>query len=415
MRAPTGNTDSGTAIHASKGNTDIGTGVQAATGAAGAQPREGRLDSFGTTIFAEMSALALSTNSINLGQGFPDTDGPPEVLQAAARAIVEGRGNQYPPGPGIPELRRAISAHQRQQYGLDLDPDVEVLVTVGATEAIAAAILGLTLPGDEVVMFEPYYDSYAATIALGGARHRSVTLQPDGGRWSFEPDELRRAITAQTRVILLNSPHNPTGTVFNRAELTLIAELAREHDLIVVTDEVYEHLIFEGEHIPMATLPGMAARTVTISSAGKTFSVTGWKVGGVSAPAPLLNRIRAVKQFLTYVGSGPFQYAIAEALEAATDYRAIAEQLRTRRDLFTKGLAELGYSVHIPAATYFATIDVGGQAEAWCRALPGRAGVVAIPSRVFYDSDIDRYVRFAFCKRPEVLAEALDRLGKMSA
>lgn len=375
----------------------------------------GRLAAFGTTIFAEMSALAVQTGSINLGQGFPDTDGPKALLEAAVDAIRDGRGNQYPPGPGIPELRQAISEHQRDSYGLQFDPNSEVLVTVGATEAIAAAILGLTDPGDEVVTFEPYYDSYAACIALAGAQRRVVTLQPQAGRWSFDPDELRAAITARTRLILLNSPHNPTGTVFDRNELTQIAELAREHDLIVVTDEVYEHLIFEGEHIPLATLPGMAERTVTISSAGKTFSVTGWKVGWVCAPTGLLARIRAVKQFLTFVGSGPFQYAIAQGLSyGAPFYAEVAGQLRRRRDLFVEGLVEQGYSVFWPQATYFATVDLGSDAQAWCRSLPERAGVVAIPSRVFYDSDIDRYARFAFCKRLDVLQEVLARLGKLT-
>jgi N-succinyldiaminopimelate aminotransferase len=265
------------------------------------------------------------------------------------------------------------------------------------------------------VTFEPYYDSYAACIALGGARRRVVTLRPDGGRWTFDPDALRGAITSQTRLILLNSPHNPTGTVFTRDELQFVANLAREHDLIVVTDEVYEHLVFDGEHIPMATLPEMAERTVTISSAGKTFSVTGWKVGWVCAEPHFIEKIKSVKQFLTYVGSGPFQYAIADAL--GTDdraYKGIAAELRGKRDLLTNGLTEQGFSVLVPQATYFATIDVGANAEAWCRALPEKAGVVAIPSRVFYDSDIDRYVRFAFCKKAEVLEEALARLGKMA-
>jgi len=377
-------------------------------------PSPGRLDEFGTTIFAEMSALATRTASVNLGQGFPDTDGPPELLEAAARAIRDGRGNQYPPGPGIAPLRQAVAAHQRRQYGLDYDPDGEVLVTVGATEAIAAAIMGLTEPGDEVVTFEPYYDSYAACIVLAGARRRVVTLQPAGGRWSFDPAELRAAVSPRTRLILLNSPHNPTGTVFTRDELAVIAELAIEHDLIVVTDEVYEHLVFDGEHVPLASLPEMAGRTVTISSAGKTFSVTGWKVGWVCAPAELLMRVRAVKQFLTYVGSGPFQYAVAEGLQAGADfYTGIAAGLRAQRDILVDGLAGLGYTVLRPQATYFATVDLGAGAELWCRALPEGAGVVAIPSRVFYDSDIDRYARFAFCKRPEVLAEAIARLARL--
>jgi N-succinyldiaminopimelate aminotransferase len=378
--------------------------------------RPGRLDAFGTTIFAEMSALAISTGSVNLGQGFPDTDGPALILQAAQRAIAEGRGNQYPPGPGIPELRQAVADHQREQYGLDFDPATEVLITVGATEAIAAAVLGLTEPGDEVLTFEPYYDSYAACIALGGARRRVVPLRPAGQRWTFDPDELRAAVTDRTRLLLVNTPHNPTGTVFTREELAVLAELALQRDLIVVTDEVYEHLVMDGEHVPMATLPGMAERTVTISSAGKTFSVTGWKVGWACAPAALLARVRAVKQFLTFVGSGPFQYAIAEGLRSGAEYfKTAADELRLRRDLLTGGLRGLGYSVLVPQATYFATLDLGGDAEAWCRALPGRAGVVAIPSRVFYDSDIDRYARLAFCKRPEVLTEALARLERMAA
>jgi N-succinyldiaminopimelate aminotransferase len=376
--------------------------------------RPGRLDSFGTTIFAEMSALAVRTGSINLGQGFPDTDGPPELLAAACRAITEGYGNQYPPGPGIMPLRQAVADHQRLHYGLEFNPEDEVLVTVGATEAIAAAILGLTEPGDEVVTFEPYYDSYAACIALAGADRRVVTLRPDAGRWSFDPAELRAAINGRSRLILLNSPHNPTGTVFNPQELALIAELAIEHDLIVITDEVYEHLVFDGEHVPMASLPGMRQRTVTISSAGKTFSVTGWKVGWVCAPARLLAAVRTVKQFLSYVGSGPFQYAIAEALSYHPEYyREIAAQLRMRRDLLVDGLAEQGYSVLRPQATYFATLDLGGHAEQWCRALPERAGVVAIPARVFYDSEIDRYARFAFCKKPAVLEQAVARIARL--
>jgi N-succinyldiaminopimelate aminotransferase len=381
--------------------------------------RPGRLESFGTTIFAEMSALAARTGSINLGQGFPDTDGPADLLEAARQAIADGRGNQYPPGPGIPELRAAIADHQHRYYGLSYDPDTEVLVTVGATEAIAAAILGLTEPAEQVLTFEPYYDSYPACIALAGAERRVVTLRPDGDRWTFDPAELRAAVDRRTRLILLNSPHNPTGTVFTAAELTTIAELAIEHDLIVVTDEVYEHLIFDGVHIPLATLPGMRERTVSISSAGKTFSVTGWKVGWVCAPPRLLAGVRAVKQFLSYVGSGPFQYAIAHGLGYHAEYyRGIAEDLRARRDLFVDGLLAQGMSVQRPQATYFATVDVGAAAEAWCRALPEQAGVVAIPSRVFYDSDIDRYARFAFCKQPGVLADALlrlSRLGKLTA
>ncbi|HEY8301544.1 MAG TPA: pyridoxal phosphate-dependent aminotransferase [Jatrophihabitans sp.] len=368
-----------------------------------------RMRGFGTTIFAEMSALAVRTGSINLGQGFPDTDGPPELLAAAADAIHTGH-NQYPPGPGIPELRAAIARHQQRHYGLAFDPDTEVLVTAGATEAIAASLLALAGPGDEVVVFEPYFDSYTASIALGGAARRPVTLRRDGGDWAFDPDDLRDAITARTKAILLNTPHNPTGKVFTAAELETIAALAREHDLTVISDEVYEHLTFGGRaHVPIATLPGMRDRTVTISSAGKTFSVTGWKIGWVCAAPHLLTAVRTVKQFLTFVNGAPFQPAVAAALDHVPP--DIAIRLEAQRDLLCDGLAELGFDVVRPQATYFATVDVGRDAVTFCRELPDRAGVVAIPSSVFYDSDAgDHYVRFAFCKRPEVLHEALTRL-----
>ncbi|MFF9806452.1 aminotransferase class I/II-fold pyridoxal phosphate-dependent enzyme [Streptomyces coeruleorubidus] len=248
-----------------------------------------RLADFGTTIFAEMSALALSTGAINLGQGFPDTDGPEEVREAAVRALRDGLGNQYPPGPGVPELRTAVAAHQQRRYGLSCDPDREVLVTAGATEAIAASLLALVEPGDEVIALEPYYDSYAACIAMAGGRRVPVTLRADveEGRFRLDLDELRDAVTDRTRLLLINTPHNPTGTVLTRAELAAIAELAVERDLLVVTDEVYEHLVFDdAEHVPLATFPGMRERTVTISSAGKTFSFTGWKVGWVKAFSP---------------------------------------------------------------------------------------------------------------------------------
>ena len=277
-----------------------------------------RLTGMGTTIFAEMSALAVETGSVNLGQGFPDTDGPRAVAEAAARAVLDGRGNQYPPGPGVPELRRAIADHQRRFYGLEYDPASEVLVTTGATEAIAAAMLGLVEPGDEVIAFEPYYDSYAASIAMAGGIRVPVTLRPPG----FRPDiaALRARVTPRTRAILLNSPHNPTGAVFTRAEITAIARIAVEHDLLVITDEVYEHLVYAGEHVPIASLPGMPDRTVSISSAGKTFSFTGWKIGWVTGRPELVAAVRAAKQFLTYVSGGPFQYAIAEALGQPDSY-----------------------------------------------------------------------------------------------
>jgi N-succinyldiaminopimelate aminotransferase len=381
------------------------------------QPLVARMQGFGTTIFAEMSALAVTTGSVNLGQGFPDTDGPPELLQAAVDAIRDGTHNQYPPGPGIPELRQAIAQHQQRFYGLEYDPDAEVLVTAGATEAIAGALLGLVEPGDEVVTFEPYYDSYAACIALAGAHRKVVTLRPDHDRWIFDLDQLRAAITPKARVILLNTPHNPTGKVFDRVELQLIADLAIEHDLLVVTDEVYEHLTFEGTHIPIASLPGMRERTVTISSAGKTFSVTGWKIGWVTAPPALTAAVRTVKQFLTYVNGGPFQPAVAHGLALPDGYyEGIAVQLRHQRDLLCDGLAGLGYDVIRPQATYFATVDVHTDGVEFCRNLPMDKRVVTIPSSVFYDSSAgDNYVRLAFCKRPEVLDEALIRLKGASS
>ena len=374
-----------------------------------------RLAGLGTTIFAEMSARAVATGSINLGQGFPDRDGPAPIARAAADAIIHGQGNQYPPGPGLPELRRAITEHQQRFYALDYDPDTEVLVTTGATEAIAAALLALVEPGDEVIAFEPYYDSYAANIAMAGGTRVPVTLRPPG----FRPDldELAQAITPRTRLILLNSPHNPTGSVFTRDELAAVARLAVTHDLLVVTDEVYEHLVFDGEHAPIAQFPDMRERTVTISSAGKTFSFTGWKIGWVTATPELVSAVKTVKQFLTYVSGGPFQYAIAEAL-ALPDayYDTLRQELKAQRDLLTRGLAEIGFEVYPPQGTYFVTTDIRPLGEPdgleFCRTLPERAGVVAIPSAVFYDDqDAARtQVRFAFCKRPEVLTEALTRL-----
>jgi N-succinyldiaminopimelate aminotransferase len=371
----------------------------------------------GSTIFAEMSALAVATGSVNLGQGFPDTDGPREIAEAAAAAILDGRGNQYPPGPGIPELRRAVAEHQRRFYGLDFDPDSEVLVTAGATEAVAAALLALVEPGDEVVAFEPYYDSYAACVALAGGVRVPVTLRAP----AFRPDldALWAAVTPRTRLILLNSPHNPTGAVFTRDELAAIAGLACERDLLVVADEVYEHMVYAGEHVPIGSLPGMRERTVSISSAGKTFSFTGWKIGWVTASAELVAAVRAVKQFLTFVNGGPFQYAIAEALKMPDEYFAgIGADLRGKRDLLCAGLSEAGFLVYPPDGTYFVTTDIGRLGDAdgveFCRNLPHQAGVVAIPNAVFYDDpDAGRtQVRFAFCKRPEVLQDALARIEK---
>jgi len=378
-----------------------------------------RLTGMDTTIFAEMSALAVATGSINLGQGFPDTDGPAVVARAAADAILAGRGNQYPPGPGIPELRQAIAAHQKRFYGLDLNPDSEVLVTAGATEAIAAAMLALLEPGDEVIALEPYYDSYAACIAMAGATRVPVTLRPPG----FRPDidALRAAVTSRTRLILLNSPHNPTGMVLSAAELAAIAGIAVERDLLVVTDEVYEHIVFDGEHISIVSLPGMAGRTVSISSAGKTFSFTGWKIGWVTGSPALVAAVRSAKQFLTYVSGGPFQYAIATALAMPDSFFAsLAADLRRKRDLLAAGLDRAGFEVFSPQGTYFITTDIGrlstDDGADFCRRLPERCGVVAIPNAVFYDhAEAGRsQVRFAFCKRDEVLSEAASRLARLA-
>ncbi|GAA1153567.1 pyridoxal phosphate-dependent aminotransferase [Streptomyces hebeiensis] len=381
-----------------------------------------RLAEFGTTIFAEMSALAVRTGAINLGQGFPDTDGPEEVREAAVRALRDGRGNQYPPGPGIPELRTAVAEHQLARYALTYDPDTEVLITAGATEAIAAALLALVEPGDEVIALEPYYDSYAACVAMAGGTRVPVTLRPRDGAYHLDLDELRDAVTDRTRLILLNTPHNPTGTVLTRAELAAVAELAVERDLLVVTDEVYEHLVYDGEHTPLASFPGMRERTVTISSAGKTFSFTGWKVGWVTATPELVTAVRSAKQFLTYVSAGPFQYAVAEALRLPDTYfEGLRADLRRKRDLLSAGLTAAGFEVYRPAGTYFVTTDIRPLGEsdgfAFCRALPERCGVVAVPNAVFYDHRDQGapFVRFAFCKKDDVLHEAADRLRRLAA
>lgn len=377
-----------------------------------------RLQGLGTTIFAEMSALAVRTGSVNLGQGFPDTDGPDSVLEDAVAAIRAG-ANQYPPGRGIPALRQAIVDHQQRFYGLTYDPDTQVLVTTGATEAIAAALLAYVEPGDEVIALEPYYDSYAACIAMAGGRRVPVTLRaPD---FRLDLDELRAAVTPRTKVLLINSPHNPTGTVLDDTELRGIAAIAVEHDLVVITDEVYEHLIFDGlQHRPLTAYEGMAERTVSIGSAGKTFSVTGWKIGWVTGTPEVVTAVNTAKQFLTYVSGAPFQPAIAGALALGNDYfDTLTATMQAKRDLLCDGLEALGFGVHRPQGTYFVTTDIRplGHTDGieFCRMLPERTGVVAIPHQVFYDNtEAGRpLVRWAFCKKPEVLEEALTRLTKL--
>jgi N-succinyldiaminopimelate aminotransferase len=378
-------------------------------------PGASRLDGIPPTIFTTMSALALRTGAVNLGQGFPDADGPPSVLEAARAAIASG-ANQYAPGPGVPALRQAIARHQQRHYGLDLDPDTQVLVTTGCTEGIAAALLGLVDPGDEVVVLEPYYDSYVAMMQMAGAVRRPVTLRaPD---FRLDVDELRAAVTARTRFVLLNSPHNPTGTVLTRSEVQSVADVALEHDLVVITDEVYEHLTFDDHaHVPIASLPGMFERTLTLSSAGKSYSVTGWKVGWATGPAPLVSAVMAAKQWLTFTSGAPLQPAIASALDREPDWpRALAASLQERRDLMCDGLEKLGLVVARPQGTYFALTDISSlgwtDGMEFCLALPERAGVVAIPTQPFHDSPAgDQLVRWAFCKEPDVIQEGLRRLA----
>ncbi|MGQ4616761.1 pyridoxal phosphate-dependent aminotransferase [Nocardia sp. R7R-8] len=382
-------------------------------------PTVARLRPFASTIFAEMTELAVRHDAVNLGQGFPDTDGPASMLEMARRAIADGL-NQYPPGRGMPVLRRAVADDRARRYGTGYDPDSQVLVTVGATEAISAAVLGLVEPGEEVVLIEPYYDSYAAAVALAGARRRTARLVADGNRFVLDLDSLRAAITPATRMLIVNSPHNPTGTVLGRSDLLAIAEIACEHDILVLTDEVYEHLVYDGaEHISLATLPGMAERTIVVSSAAKTFSVTGWKTGWACGPADLIDGVLAAKQFLTFVAGGPFQPAVAHAINHELEWvGGLREALSQKRRRLSAALADTGMRVYPSAGGYFVVADITplGAADGltFCRELPKRLGVAAVPVIAFADDPAawSHLVRFTFCKRDETLDEGVRRLGR---
>ncbi len=390
-----------------------------------------RLRPYATTVFAEMSALAARIGAVNLGQGFPDEDGPPAMLKAAQEAIADGV-NQYPPGIGIAPLRHAIAAQRQRQYGIGYDPDTEVLVTVGATEAIAAAVIGLVEPGSEVLLIEPFYDSYSPVVAMASARRVTVPLVPHGRGFALDADALRRAVTPRTRALIVNSPHNPTGTVLSATELAAIAEVAVAADLLVITDEVYEHLVYTSpsgrQHVPLAGFDGMAERTITISSAAKMFNCTGWKIGWACGPAQLIAGIRAAKQYLSYVGGAPFQPAVALALEKEGAWvDRLRATLQARRDRLAAGLIDIGFEVHDSAGTYFLCADprpLGyDDSTAFCAALPEKVGVAAIPMSAFCDPDATRgsadvwnhLVRFTFCKRDDTLDEAIRRLGALRA
>ncbi|MGO9511101.1 MAG: pyridoxal phosphate-dependent aminotransferase [Mycobacterium sp.] len=381
-----------------------------------------RLRPYATTVFAEMSALAARVGAVNLGQGFPDEDGPPEMLKAAQDAIANGV-NQYPPGIGVAALRHAIAAQRRRHFGVDYDPDTEVLVTVGATEAIASAVLGLVEPGSEVLLIEPFYDSYSPVVAMAGAHRVAVPLVPDGRGFALDADALRRAVTPRTRALIVNSPHNPTGMVLRATELAAIAEIAVAAGLLVITDEVYEHLVFDdATHLPLAGFDGMEERTITISSAAKMFNCTGWKIGWACGPTELIAGVRAAKQYLSYVGGAPFQPAVALALDTQDGWvAALRNSLQARRDRLTAGLTAIGFAVHDSYGTYFLCADprpLGyDDSTAFCAALPEKAGVAAIPMSAFCDPAAERadlwnhLVRFTFCKREDTLDEAIRRLA----
>ena len=378
-----------------------------------------RLSPFGVTIFTEMTELAVKHGAINLGQGFPNWDGADFVKEAARRSLAEGGHDQYPPSSGIPELRQAIADRYGPLLGRSLDPDTEITVTCGCTEALAAAFLGLVNPGDEVVLFEPYYDAYPVDVALAGGVARYLPLRPPD--FTIDVERLRQMVGPQTRAILLNNPHNPTGRMFTAEELAAVAEVCVEHDIIAVCDEVYEEMTFDGDHLRLATFPGMAERTLTQSSVGKTFSLTGWKVGWAIGPADLTRGLRSAHQYLTFTTPTPVQHGTAAALAApASFYEEMRDGYRKKRDLLAAGLADLGFEVYLPQATYFLLADHTGfglgDDRAFCRHLIEEAGVVAIPPSVFYSNPAEGadLVRFAFCKDEVTLTEALDRMAVLT-
>ena len=385
-----------------------------------------RLRPYAVNIFAAMSALAARLDAVNLGQGFPDEDGPIGMLESAQKAIAEGV-NQYPPGAGILPLRQAVAAQRKRRYGMDFDPETEVLITVGASEAIAASVLGLVEPGSDVLVIEPAFDTYAPVIAMAGCNRVTVPLAPQGRGFTLDVDALRAAVTPRTKAVIVNSPHNPTGMVLSDRDLRALAGFAVEADLLVISDEVYEHLVYDGtRHLPIATYPGMAERTVTISSAAKMFNCTGWKIGWACGAPELIAGVRAAKQYLSYVGGAPFQPAVAYALNAEDAWvDALRDSLQVKRDRLAGALADLGFAVHDSAGTYFLCADprpLGySDSAAFCAELPGRAGVAAIPMSAFCDphsghaDQWNHLVRFAFCKRDDTLDEAIRRLAVLRA
>ena len=380
------------------------------------KPTNSILGGYGTTIFTVMSALAVEHEAINLGQGFPDTDGPEDILRAAAEASVNGP-NQYPPMMGIPELRQAVAAHNKRFYGLDIDWRTETMVTSGATEALAACLFGLIEPGDEAVLIEPLYDSYLPILQRAGGVAKLVRIEPPD--WELPRDALEAAFSDRTKLIMINSPMNPSSKVFSRDELTFIAGLLEKHDAYAICDEVYEHLIFDGlPHVPLMTLPGMRERCLRIGSAGKTFSLTGWKVGYVSGPPDLIDAAAKAHQFLTFTTPPNLQQAVAQGLNKDTDYfTGLGAEMEGKRDRLAEGLERVGFDVMDAQGTYFITTDFrplgfNGDDVAFCKHITTEAKVAAVPVSAFYqEADVDHFARFCFCKQDGILDEALARLA----